>query len=247
MENIYPYWPAPKNIRALTTIRQGGVSLQPYQSMNLANHVGDDELAVITNRQQIILQEKVPSSLAWLIQTHSTEVIDISSLTAFDTPLHADASYSCSANVVSVVLTADCLPVLFCSSSGDQVAAAHAGWRGLCGGILENTVKHFDCPTSKIMAWLGPAIGPQAFEVGIEVKQAFTQHDAKANVAFQLSKPIEQKYLANLYLLAKQRLLQLGITQIYGGEYCTYQQSERFFSYRRDKQTGRMASMIWFT
>lgn len=247
MTTIYPNWPAPNNIHAFTTTRQGGVSLPPYHSMNLASHVGDNPISVDTNRQRICKQEQVPQALFWLNQIHSTDVVDVSTLTFDHQIINADACYTSNLNRVSVVLTADCLPVLFCSVNGNEVASAHAGWRGLCGGILENTVKYFHCPTSQIMAWLGPAIGPKAFEVGIEVKQQFEVQDPQASVAFQLINSAEQKYLADLYLLAKQRLAHLGISRIYGGEYCTYHQNELFFSYRKSKQTGRMASMIWFT
>lgn len=245
MKCIYPNWPAPRNIRALTTTRLHGVSEVPYKSMNLANHVGDDEAAVMANRQLICQREALPQMPVWLNQIHSTDVVDISNVRTSRQPFNADASYTNTMKTVCAVLTADCLPVLFCSLSGDEVAASHAGWRGLCGGILENTIKHFHCDPSQIMAWLGPAIGVQVFEVGIEVKQQFELYDPDASSAFQLINPHEKKYLADLYLLAKQRLNRLGISQIYGGEYCTYQHNDLFFSYRREKQTGRMASMIW--
>lgn len=240
-------WPAPNNIKALTTTRQGGVSEYPYDTLNLGSHVGDKLDNVIANRARLIDELQIPSEPFWLNQTHSTTVIsttviDIISKQSID----ADASYTAQRNTVSVVLTADCLPVLLCSVQGDEVAAAHAGWRGLCDGILENTVNAFHCPTSHIMAWLGPAIGPTKFEVGEEVKAKFEAYDRNASQAFTLTNFREQKYLANLYLLASQRLQKLGIKHIYGGEFCTYTQSDLFYSYRREKQTGRMASLIWF-
>jgi len=242
MKVISPTWPAPHNIRALTTTRQGGVSQVPFSSLNLGSHVGDNIDHVIANRQRVVCANHLPKDPLWLNQTHSTKVINLSDYDSTD----ADASYVNQAMTVSVVLTADCLPVLFCSLSGDEVASAHAGWRGLCDGILENTVNHFQCAPSQIMAWFGPAIGPQKFEVGAEVKAQFEAHDCNASLAFDLIDCKSQKYLADLYLLARQRLQKLGITQIYGGEYCTYSQTDLFYSYRREKQTGRMASMIWF-
>lgn len=242
MRVILPTWPAPQNIRALTTTRQGGGSNAPFSSLNLGSHVGDNINHVIANRKQVICANHLPNEPLWLNQTHSTHVINLSHYHSID----ADASYINQAMTVSAVLTADCLPVLFCSQSGDEVASAHAGWRGLCDGILENTVHHFQCEPSKIMAWLGPAIGAQKFEVGAEVKAQFEAHDCKASLAFHLIHSESKKYLADLYLLARQRLQKLGVTQIYGGEYCTYSQTDLFYSYRREKQTGRMASMIWF-
>lgn len=253
---IYPNWSAPKNIRAFTTTRQGGVSLPPFDSLNLGRHVNDDLVNVIENRARLMKAESIPNPPFWLNQTHSTDVIDMSSLkiqaSAKDSRLineqifTADGSYSHQAGCVSAVLTADCLPVLFCSLHGDEVASAHAGWRGLCDGILESSTNCFKCDPSQIVVWLGPAIGPEKFEVGQEVKEQFEANDPDASQAFTLINPSQKKYLANLYLLAKQRLVKLGITRIYGGEYCTYSQQDLFYSYRRDKQTGRMASIIWF-
>lgn len=229
-----PDWPAPANVKSLQTTRLGGMSAAPYSSFNLGDHVGDDIKAVVANRQQL------PSPAAWLKQTHSTIVVDASAVT---TPIEADASFSRTANVVSVVMTADCLPVLFCDQQGTVVAAAHAGWRGLCDGVLEATVKAMDVKAEHIMAWMGPAIGPQAFEVGDDVRNEFIRHDAAAAAAFAAQS--NGKWLGDIYLLARQRLNQLGITQIYGGTECTFSDSERYFSYRRDGVTGRMASLIW--
>jgi len=231
-----PDWPAPANVKSLQTTRHGGVSAAPYASFNLGDHVGDDSKAVVANRQQL------PSPAAWLKQTHSTIVVDAAAVT---TPIEADASFSRTANVVSVVMTADCLPVLFCDQQGTVVAAAHAGWRGLCDGVLEATVKAMDVKAEHIMAWMGPAIGPQAFEVGDDVRDEFIQHDAAATAAFAAQS--NGKWLGDIYLLARQRLNQLGITAIYGGKDCTFSDSERYFSYRRDGVTGRMASLIWLT
>ncbi|WP_392561713.1 peptidoglycan editing factor PgeF [Orbus sturtevantii] len=242
LKAVYPNWPAPDNIRALTTTRQGGRSTAPYHSLNLASHVGDDLNHIIENRMLVKQSEGLPSEPIWLNQIHSTKVIDLANYHSVD----ADGSYSQQKKVISAVLTADCLPVLFCSQQGDEIAAAHAGWRGLCQGILENSVRHFKCQPSQIMAWLGPAIGPLKFEVGAEVKAQFEFYDSEASNAFQLVEQTQQKYLADLYLLARQRLTKLGLQHIYGGEHCTYSESELFYSYRRQSQTGRMASLIWF-
>ncbi|WP_084282629.1 peptidoglycan editing factor PgeF [Deefgea rivuli] len=234
-----PDWPAPANVKSLQTTRHGGVSAAPYASFNLGDHVGDAIDAVAANRQQL------PSPAAWLKQTHSTIVVDAETSTTEDVsaPIEADASVSRTVGAVSVVMTADCLPVLFCDQQGSVVAAAHAGWRGLCDGVLENTVAAMAVPADSIMAWLGPAIGPTAFEVGDDVREAFMQRDVAAAAAFALQ--ADGKWLADMYLLARQRLNRLGISQIYGGTECTFNDSERYFSYRRDGVTGRMASLIW--
>ncbi|WP_081299663.1 peptidoglycan editing factor PgeF [Gilliamella apicola] len=254
MRSIYPYWSAPKNIRAFTTTRAGGVSRAPFSSLNLGDKTGDNYVDVAENRCRIIQAEQIPSEPYWLTQTHSTIVLDISAIALqapigkinTKTSIEADASYTHKAKQVSVVLTADCMPVLFCSSHGDEVAAAHAGWRGLCNGILENTVSKFSCSPSKIIAWMGPAISARKFEVGIEVKKQFEAVAKQASSAFTLINETEQKYLADLYLIAKQRLTAAGVTQIFGGDYCTYTEQDNFYSYRREHKTGRMASMIWF-
>ncbi|HCU67239.1 MAG TPA: peptidoglycan editing factor PgeF [Rheinheimera sp.] len=239
---IYPDWPAPANVKALCTSRLGGVSQGAYASLNLGTHVGDDIAAVMQNRLLLKQQADLPDEPAWLNQVHGTEVLVLENWQGG--VADADASFTQTAGKVCVVMTADCLPVLFCDQHGQQVAAAHAGWRGLCNGVLEQTLQHFANP-AEVMVWLGPAIGPTAFEVGAEVRQAFIQQDAAANRAFV---PIGHgKYLADIYLLARQRLTTAGVTQIYGGSYCTVSQPQQFFSYRRDGQTGRMASLIWFS
>ncbi|WP_087019082.1 purine nucleoside phosphorylase YfiH [Thaumasiovibrio subtropicus] len=242
MDWIVPEWPAPRNVRALSTTRSGGVSKAPYSSFNLGVHVGDDLMKVEENRRQLGLS--LPSSPYWLNQIHSTHVIDLSNAAFADGPPDADASYTSQRETVALVMTADCLPVLFCDQSGSEVAAAHAGWRGLVDGVLENTVATFSAPAKEILAWLGPAIGPQEFEVGSEVRDAFIAFDAKAALAFT---PKGEKWLADIYLLARQRLEALGVSAIYGGNWCTVSDAQRFFSYRRDGRTGRQASMIWLT
>lgn len=237
---ITPDWPAPVNVRALITTRQGGVSAAPYASFNLGDHVGDDPVLVGKNRHD--LAAILPASPAWLTQVHGTLVLDASTVT--ETAPKADASIARAPGVVSVVMTADCLPVLLCDRAGTVVASAHAGWRGLLDGVLERTIESMAVPAAELLAYLGPAIGPAAFEVGDEVRQAFVAHSALAADAFVASNHTG-KWLADLYLLARQRLQGMGVNAVYGGQYCTYTDAERFFSYRRDGITGRMASLIW--
>ncbi len=238
---IQPNWPAPVNVKALQTTRMGGVSLAPYASLNLGAHVNDDTAAVATNRQ--LLMPYLPSEPVWVNQVHGIEVIDAAQSTCLQ---NADAAFTRQLNVVCVTMTADCLPVLLCDKAGTVVAAVHAGWRGLCDGAIEAAVHKMQVPKSEILVWLGPAIGPNAFEVGEEVRAQFIQHDQQATQAF---KPHGDKWLCNMYLIAQQRLKALGVTQIYGGgvneDFCTYTDEARFFSFRRDNITGRMASLIW--
>ena len=239
MRYLTPNWPAPKQVKAYFTTRQGHNSTSPY-SFNLAQHVGDHPQQVQHNRQQLIQDLKLPQPPLWLNQVHGTEVI----AHTHDLPIQAptaDALYSTQAHEVCAIMTADCLPVLFCDQKGTWVACAHAGWRGLCAGILEKTVAHFQEP-EQVMAFLGPAISLQAFEVGHEVRDAFMQADPKAVDAFI---PSGDRFKADLYELAKQRLHRMGVTAIYGGQYCTYHHCELFFSYRKNKITGRQASLIW--
>ncbi|CNL25431.1 purine nucleoside phosphorylase YfiH [Yersinia alsatica] len=237
---ILPDWPAPANVKACSTTRHGGISEFPYDSLNLGTHVGDIAATVITNRQRLVEQGQLPQMPVWLEQVHGTRVLHLDGSAISD--VQADAVYSRVAGQVCAVMTADCLPVLFCSLAGDEVAAAHAGWRGLCAGVLEQTMAQFNTDPSSIIAWLGPAIGPQQFEVGEEVKQAFIDIDTQAAAAFI---PAGTKYLADIYLLARQRLQAAGIHAIYGGDHCTVSEKQQFFSYRRDGITGRMASLVW--
>lgn len=241
-ELILPQWPQPLSVRSCVTTRQGGVSQPPYDSLNLGLHVGDDPKSVITNRQRLIELAALPSVPYWLEQVHGTQVIRLTQTTSQVSPLVADAVYSNQSGVVCCVMTADCLPVLFTTRAGDEVAAAHAGWRGLCAGILENIVAEFSAQPADIMAWFGPAIGPQQFEVGEEVREAFMAIDPLAARAF-VSKG--HKFLADIYQLARLRLRACGVTDIYGGEFCTVSDSTRFYSYRREVTTGRLASLIW--
>ncbi|MDO4431507.1 MAG: peptidoglycan editing factor PgeF [Lonepinella koalarum] len=243
MTALFPNWQAPCNVKALSTTRSGGVSLPPYDSLNLGDHVGDDQNSVKTNRTLLVEKFGLPQFPIFLNQIHSNKVLDLS---AQGTDYCADAVYSDQPNQVCLVMTADCLPVLFASKKGDEVAAAHAGWRGLCDGVLEQTVKQFKCNPTEIVVWLAPAIGKTAFQVGEEVVTQFIAKDPQAIQAFQADLNNVGKYYGDLYLLATQRLNKLGITQISGGEYCTYSDHERFFSYRREGKTGRMATLIWF-
>lgn len=238
---LIPDWPAPPNVKALQTTRQGGFSLPPYQSLNLGDHVNDPPHTVSRNRQQ--LSQLLPSEPLWLKQTHSTTVVR-----ADQAGCHpkADASFATRPGAVCCVMTADCLPVLFCDHQGTRIAAAHAGWKGLANGILEQSIQQLGLPASELMAWLGPAISQPCFEVGNEVRQCFIAHDAAAEQAFQAGNS-PNKWQADLYLLARQRLQRAGIHAIYGDSDCTYRQPERYFSYRRDGVTGRMASLIWLT
>jgi len=217
----------------------------PYASLNLGAHVGDDALAVRDNRQ--LLRTYLPSEPVWLNQVHGIEVIDAAKNTGLQ---NADASFTTQANVVCVTMTADCLPVLLCDRAGTVVSAVHAGWRGLCDGVIEAAVHKISVPSDDILAWLGPAIGPNAFEVGDDVRQQFIAQNPRAEQAFQPHpKQPNDKWLCDMYLIARQRLAKLGVTQIYGGgnneDYCTYTDDARFFSFRRDNVTGRMTSMIW--
>lgn len=235
---LVPDWPVPANVRALQTTRRGGFSPAPWDSFNLGDHVGDDAGRVAANRAE--LRRDLPAEPCWLQQVHGVHAVDAAKTANLPT---ADASFSHRAGTVCAVMTADCLPVLFCDRAGTVVAAAHAGWRGLQAGVLEATLAAMAVPAGEILAWLGPAIGADAFEVGDEVRAAFVAHDPLAAAAF---KPhAAGKWLADIYLLARQRLQAAGVASISGGDFCTVNAPESFFSYRRDGVTGRMASLIW--
>ena len=242
---IVPDWPAPRAVRALLTTRRGGVSCAPYASLNLGDHVGDDRSAVAANRALLRGALVGSGDPRWLAQVHGTRVVNAASCSPGNSPVQADASFAREQGVVCAVMTADCLPVLFCDEDGSVVAAAHAGWRGLLAGVLEATVAAMGVAAPTLLAYLGPAIGPRAFEVGDEVRSAFVAVDGALAAAFKPALP--GKWLADIYLLARLRLAALGLVRVYGGDFCTYRDVERFFSYRRDAQTGRMASMIWLT
>lgn len=238
---IYPDWPAPANVKALQTTRQGGISAAPYDTFNLGQHVGDDPVRV--NRNRHLLAPFMPSEPVWLEQVHGTVVANADAAAC---RVQADACIARHKGSVCVVMTADCLPVLLCDEDGTTVGAVHAGWKGLAAGVIEATVKEMGVAPHKLLAWLGPAIGPEAFEVGEDVRAAFMAHDAKAAEAFR-AHSTQGKYHADIYLLARQRLNALGITRVFGGNHCTYHQKDRFFSYRRDGVTGRMGTFIWLS
>ena len=229
-----------------STLRSGGVSAPPFDTLNLGTHVGDAPEAVRENRQRLRQTLQLPAEPCWLEQVHGTAVIEANACSLTAALPRADACIARSSGQVCVIMTADCLPVLFCSRAGDRVAAAHAGWRVLAGGVLDSTVSSLGLPGSQLMAWLGPAIGPQEFEVGDEVRMAFLARDAAATQAF-LPSHRPGHWLADLYLLARQSLHRLGVTAVYGGGACTVRDETRFFSYRRDGQCGRMATLIWMT
>lgn len=246
LEFIKPSWPAPANVKTLQTTRIGGFSQTPYASLNLGMHVGDDVSVVAKNRQ--LLRAYLPSEPVWVNQVHGIDVIDAAKNTGLQ---NADASFTTQANIVCVTMTADCLPVLLCDKAGTVVSAVHAGWRGLCDGAIEAAVNKMAVCPKDILAWLGPAIGPHAFEVGDDVRQQFILKDTQSELAFKphADHQLNAKWLCNMYLIAQQRLNKLGVTLVYGGSvnehFCTYTDDPRFFSYRRDSVTGRMASMIW--
>lgn len=242
---LKPHWPAPATVRAFTTTRLGGVSGPPYASLNLGDHVGDDPDAVADNRRQLRQDARLPADPVWLRQVHGIRCVDLVGDKGSDAPLEADAAVTRQLATVCAILTADCLPVLFCNDAGTVVGAAHAGWRGLLNGVIEATVAAMAEAPLHLMAWLGPAIGPAAFEVGSEVREAFVAHHPAATSAFTAIPAKDGKWLCDLYGLARQRLLGAGVRRVYGGERCTWQEKDEFFSYRRDGTTGRMASLIW--
>ena len=239
---IHPDWPVPGRVNSLMTTRRGGVSSAPWDSFNLGDHVGDDPQHVAANRAH--LREHLPADPHWLKQVHSARVVEAGR----DANLEADAAFTRSPATVCAVLTADCLPVLFCDHAGSVVAAAHAGWRGLAGGVLEAAVAAMGVAPDDVLAWMGPAIGPRAFEVGDEVRQAFVRQQAETASAFTPQPSTGEsarKWLADIYQLARLRLNRAGVASIYGGGRCTCGEAEEFFSYRRDGVTGRMAALIW--
>ncbi len=241
MSNFFiPDWPAPSHIKSIQTLRSGGKSEGKYNSFNLATHVNDEINTVDLNRD--LLNQYLPGAPYWLNQTHSVDVLKLPSQT-----LNGDASYTIDKNTVCVVQTADCLPLLVTNIDGTIVAAIHAGWRGLLNGVIENTIEKMNISPNELLVWLGPAISQKHFEVGFDVKNSFCQKHIEAEKAFHLIS--EQKWLADIYALAKIRLNLCGVKQIYGGsvsdDYCTFANEVNYFSYRRDGITGRMASLIW--
>ncbi|OQK16536.1 laccase [Methyloprofundus sedimenti] len=238
---ITPDWPVPDNIHSATTLRTGGVSQGEFSSLNPASHVNDLLHHVLENRQRIKNMLTLPAEPVWLQQTHSAQVVCADQVNKVSP--EADASYTAKNNIVCTVLTADCLPLLLCEQQGRVIAAIHGGWRGLLNGIIESTL--LKMPDTGVLAWLGPAIGAQCFEVGDDVRTAFINKSTQFASAFKDHS--QGKYLADIYQIARILLNNAGVEQIYGGQYCTVSDKDQFFSYRRDGQTGRMASMIWKT
>lgn len=246
MSIISPDWPAPDKVVAFSTVRTGGCSEGRFAGLNLGDHVGDNEARVARNRNDFIAQLPPETSVQWLTQDHGTNVIMAPHRAV--QPV-ADGAWTSHIGVACTIMTADCLPVLFCARDGGVVAAVHAGWRGLCAGILEVCIAKMGVPTQSLLAWMGPAIGPTAFEVGDEVRQQFLEHDplSDSHGLLQCFKPVPNSpghFLADLYGLAALRMRSAGVVDIYGGDFCTYGDARRFYSFRRDGQTGRMATTI---
>jgi hypothetical protein len=273
IELVFPDWPAPAAVRACTTTRRGGVSEGPYADFNLASHVGDNAGHVIANRAKLRARLGLTVEPVWLTQVHGTRVVDAGQVgsmgsDSIELGLHAasglhtgsiesdpierlptgtapeaDGSVAFGPGVACAVLTADCLPVIFCTVDGTRVGAAHAGWRGLAAGILEATAAALNRPPHEVMAWIGPGIGADAYEVGPDVREAFVRADAASEAAFVPGQP--GRWWADMYRLARLRLAAAGVTTVYGGGLCTYADAERFYSFRRDRTTGRMATLVW--
>ena len=257
---IEPEWPAPKGVRSAFTLRTGGVSVSPYDSLNVGAHVGDVAAAVEENRRRMREQLGLPAEPVWLRQVHGVEVANLDVVADPLAPVghlnagaeaalplalgfvRADAAVTRVAGRVCVIQVADCMPVLFAARDGSAVGAAHAGWRGLAGGVLEETVRCLPVPAVQLIAWLGPTIGQDHFEVGDEVRAAFMSHDPDAAFSFEAN--ARGRWQCDLYALARRRLVALGVRDIFGGGWCTYTDAERFFSYRRDGQCGRMAALV---
>lgn len=240
---IFPDWPAPPSVHAAFTLRTGGVSRAPCDTFNVGAHVGDDPAAVAANRAALRASLRLPAEPAWLEQVHGPRVVDLDRAAAPASSGPADAAVSRAPGGICAIQVADCMPVLFAAADGSAVGAAHAGWRGLAGGVLEATVRALNMPPAELLAWLGPAIGPAHFEVGEEVRAAFLAADTGASAAFAAN--ARGRWQCDLYALARRRLAALGVVSIHGGGWCTYADAGRFFSYRRDGRCGRMAALIW--
>lgn len=239
---IVPAWPAPPNVRAFITTRAGGASRGPFASFNVGLRSGDDASAVAANRER--LRAMLPGEPKWLRQVHGNAVVEADSLADSQVnATEADAAVARRPGTVCAVLIADCVPVLLADRSGTIVAIAHAGWRGLSSGVVENTIGQMGLAPENLLAYLGPGIGPRSFEVGSDVRDAFLARDPAAETAFVPHAP--GKWLADLFALARRRLNALGVMSVHGGGDCTYSDPKRFFSYRRERVTGRMAAVIW--
>jgi YfiH family protein len=239
---IAPDWRTERQVSAAMTLRTGGVSAAPYESLNLGVHVGDDPAAVVENRRRLYEHLALPSEPVWLEQVHGTSVVDLDA-TSSPPALRADAAVTRRAGPVCVIQVADCMPVLLAARDGSVIGAAHAGWRGLAGGVIEATVRAMGADPARLLAWLGPAIGQAHFEVGDEVRAAFVANDANAAAAF--ARNDRERWQCDLYALARLRLAALGVQHVSGGGWCTYAEEDRFFSFRRDGRCGRMAALIW--
>jgi YfiH family protein len=235
---IVPDWPAPERVRSLITTRNGGVSRGACASFNVGLRTGDDPQAVAANRA--LLRARLPQEPRWLKQVHGARVVAADGVTA---PPEADASVARAPGTVCAIMIADCLPVLLADRSGSVVAAAHAGWRGLAAGVVEATVRAMEVAPAEVLAYLGPCIGPGAFEVGVDVYDVFVKNDPGAQRAFRPLRP--GKWLADLPELTRQALARAGVSLVHGKPQCTYADPQRFFSYRRDRSTGRMTALIW--
>lgn len=241
LKPIIPDWPAPRAVRAACSTREGGVSTGLHAGLNLGRSSGNEPAVVAENRRLLAEHLHLPRAPEWLRQVHGTRVVEQPYLPAEP---EADAAFTTQAGIVCCVQAADCLPVLFCDDDATVVAAAHAGWRGLCGGVLESTVAALPVEAGRVMAWLGPAIGPEAFEVGEEVREAFIAADPAAAACFRAG-DAPGKHYGDLFALARQRLARAGITRVYGGGISTHADPARFYSFRRDGICGRMAALIW--
>lgn len=242
---VQPDWPQPDSVHAIVTTRKGGESLAPYDSLNLAQHVADNEQRVVQNRDKVSQEVRANDEKyqwQWLEQIHSSDVIKLDQQVAVP---KADGLITSTSKLICCVLTADCLPILLCNEEGTEVAIAHGGWRGLMDGIVANTIASMDSHPASVMAWLGPAIGPCHFEVGEEVRLQFQTAESKSKVLDYFEPNGSQKYLADLYGIARMQLNNLGVTLVFGGSHCTYCDEQNFYSYRRDGVTGRMLSAIW--
>ncbi|HET8850048.1 MAG TPA: peptidoglycan editing factor PgeF [Marinobacter sp.] len=242
---LKPGWRVPDNVRALSTTRRGGVSAAPWESLNLGHHVNDVAEHVAENRQRLAQHAGLAvENIGWLNQVHGTSVVELSPGNASALP-EADASYTRQPGIACAILSADCLPIVLADNAGTVVGAAHAGWRSLCGGVIEQLIGAMNVPGAELNAWLGPAIGPDQFEVGPEVREAFLGQDEGAHLAFQTRGARAGHYLADIYCLARRRLARIGVEAVSGGSLCTVNDRDWFFSYRRDGQTGRMATLVW--
>ena len=238
---LRPDWPAPPNVRAFTTLRHGlGASQPPFDTCNLGLRSGDDIAVVQRNRAALVERMRLPSRPRWLHQVHGTRVV----IEPGDDEPEADAAVTRTPGTVLAILTADCMPVVFAARDGGTIGAAHAGWRGLAAGVLEATVDAMQVPGRDLVAWLGPAAGPRAYEIGEEVHAAFVGRDPSAASAFAATRP--GHWRVDLYALARQRLADIGVTDVHGGDACTISEPQRFFSHRRDQRTGRMATLVYF-